>query len=373
MSPEIIVRWLAAMPAGAFAPTEDPSLEQIQAAMAGFDELPRETQGRIVAEIEERVRASKDAAIAPLLERIERARKELRVERRPDPAYYDPREFAPSEVARGRVRRAWAPADGERAAEMRGRFRPWENEPFHAARVLWDFGRNVAVASEGAPDPAGRLFNALNGYPPDSDLLVAWLLRSFDFDAEHDALALHFGHAYCDLDGTAYADVTLFDAWASGDGFDMPDIDVIPYARTVLGDRSFVSPIPPDARRAKLYDDVGDGFLRHFRYRVWIDAAANLWLNPDVPLRDVHEGLRGRLLYLFAQEDGDPARIAARLAACRTREAFIESIDEAQRADPRFDSRPRGFVADRLAQRWVVAREAYAVLREHELLAAERP
>jgi hypothetical protein len=373
VSPEIVVCWLASLPASALAPTEDPNLEQIQAAMAGFDELAGETQGLIVAEIDERVRASQDAAIVPLRVLLDRARKELRVERRPDPAYHAPREFAPNEVARGRVRRAWAPADGERAAEMRGRFRPWENEPFYSARVLWDFGRNVAGERNGAPDLSGRLFNALNGYPQDSDVLVAWLLRRFDFDAEHDALALHFGHAYCDLDGNAYADVTIFDAWASGDGFDMPDIDVIPYARAILGDRSFVSPIPPDARREKLYVDVGEGFLRHFRYRVWIDAAANLWLNPDVPLRDVHEGLRGRLLYLFAQEDGDPERIAARLAACGTREAFIDTIDEAQRADPRFDSRPRGFVADRLAQRWVVAREAQAVLREHELLPAERP
>lgn len=344
-------------------PARIPAASELEEAWTAFANALPGLRESVAAEIASRIEATDDPGLKELLALRDRARKELA----PRPAR--PRPFHDPATYGVRVRRAPVDPASADAAESRGSFKPWESAPPYHARVTWSLARDAAEDSGAPVEPLQQLENFLNGYPPDCDLLVAWVAKKFDFDPGLNAKLHHFDHVYCDLQGHAYPEITIYDAFASRTGMDMPDVDVIAYARLILGDRSYVSPIPPDARRQKLYDAIGDGFLECFRYRVWIEAAANLFVRPAAPLRDTHEGLRGRLLPLFAMEDGDVDRIAARLASFGTRAAFLEAIDEALARDPVVAAGGRRFERARAAQHWAVARAAYAVLRERGFLA----
>jgi hypothetical protein len=364
--PLVVACLVSAQEPAAVAP--DPTPEQLEDAWASFENALPEIQVGIVTAIAARLDSGGNPTLAPLLALRTRALQELDLKPARPREYYDPKVYADREFARGRVRREPADPASLDAAEKRGSYRPWENEPPFAARIRWSFGRDQAEDAGGAPDPLHQLQDFLNGYPPGTDAIVAWLLMKFDFDAKRNAVADHFDHIYCDLNGKAYPEITIYDAFSSGSTLDMPDVDVIAYYRRILKDQSWISPIPPSAQ-AKLYAKVSDGFLEWFQYRVWIEAAANLYVRPTAPLRETHEGLRGRLVPLFAACEGDVTKIAKRLADSKTRDAFLDAMDEQFAAEPSLARKAAMFEEARAQQHWVVARTTYAVLREHGLLA----
>jgi len=344
----------------------DPSAAAVEGALMAFGNAFPDIQAAAIADVEARVLKLSDLALLQL-------RKEALAGDEPLPRvatpFHAPETFTGDEARRTRLVRRPADSDGPDYADKRGKFLPWFNDPPFAASVEWDFGANRAVAMAPAVAPYGRLWNALNGYAPDSDRITAHLLAKFDFEGKQDAVATFFAHAYCDLNGRVYPDITLYDAWASGSGMDMPDVDTIAFARTVLNDHSYVAPLPADARRQRLYTSISDAFLAWFQYRVWIEGAAWLFLNPDADIfREGHEPMRRRLLHLFGQERGDVAKIAARLAAFGTRDRFIEEVDRAIAADPAPERTIARFTEPRAAERWAIARAAHAALRERQLL-----
>jgi hypothetical protein len=344
-------------------PPRDPTAAELEEAWNRFGQAPAAAQQALVDEVTTRVEACDDQELRLLLGMRDRAAKELQ----PRPArareFHDPKKYGV------RVVRAAVDPSSAAAAEKRELYKPWENAPPLASRVTWDLGRDEAIDAGAPVDPLGQLESFLNGYPPRADLLVAWVERKFDFDESLDARFAHFEHVYCDLDGHAFPEVTLYDAFSSGSDMDMPDVEVIAYARGVLKDDSFVSPIPPDAKRQRLYIQVGEGFLACFRYRVWIEAAANTFVRPEAPIRGTHEGLRSRLLDLFGQEEGDLERVAKRLKAQGDRGGFLAEMDSAGDTDPKLAEKMRRFCARRAESQWAVARIAYAVMREQGMLA----
>ena len=357
----------APVAAPAARPERDPSPGELDDGCRAFDAAPPEERDAVVAEITRRIEATREPSLRQLLGWRDRARKELAVVAAPAPEHYDPKIYA-----RGLVNRVVASPSDADAAEKRELYRPWENQSSYFGTVRYDFGRNCGLDAGGAPSADESLRNFLFGYPPGADRLVAWVAARFDFDAAIDPLALHFDHVYCDLNGKAYPEVTLYDAWASGNSLDMPDVDVIAYARLLLKDDSWVSPIPSHVAQP-LYDKVREGFLKLFKYRVWIDAAANVFVNPEAPIRGTHEGLRGRLLYLYGLDGGDLEKAAARIGKFDSRGDFLSKIDTLQQDDAGSGRKVAEFTSKRAAARWEVARAAYAVLRERGLLARPEP
>lgn len=350
------------------APAEpDPTPAEIEQACTRFAAGAPDVKRAVVAEIEKRVEATREPELRRLLDWRDRALKELKTLPAPAAEFFDPQVYA-----RGLVHRTAVGPDEPDAAEKRDAYRPWLNQTFYAGTVRYDFGRNAALDYGGTLDPDGALHDDLFGYPPGSDRLIAWITARFDFDASLDPLALHFDHLYCDLSGHAYPEITLFDAWGSGNSIDMPDVDVIAFARNVLKDDSWVSPIAPSAA-APLYEKLREGFLRLFRYRIWIEAAANIFVNPEVPIRGTHEGLRERLHYLFALDAGDLEKAVERIRKFPTRGDFLGEMDSSFAADPEGYRKIDAFLASRAKARWAVARASYAVLRERGLLAKSRP
>jgi len=350
------------------APAErDPTAAELEQGCIAFVAAAPEVKSAAVAEIAKRVEATQEPTLRQLLAWRDRAVKELKTQPAPAPAFFDPQIYA-----RGLVHRALVGANEPDASDKREAYRPWDNQTFYSGTVRYDFGRNVALDYGGQLDGDGALHDDLCGYPPGSDRLIAWITARFDFDDSIDPLALHFEHLYCDLNGRAYPEITLYDAWGLGNSIDMPDVDVIAFARNVLKDESWVSPISPSSAPA-LYERVREGFLKLFRYRLWIEASANVFVNPEAPIRGTHEGLRDRLFYLFALDGGDLEKAVARIRKFGTRGDFLAQMDTQLLADPHGNQKIADFVDGRAKARWTVARTTYTVLREKGLLAKPLP
>ncbi|MEQ8767310.1 MAG: hypothetical protein RL885_25590 [Planctomycetota bacterium] len=335
----------------------------IDAALEAFAGARPEQQEAILAQIVEKIEASEDPELRKILDLRDQARKKLKIEEALEPRYYDPKVYA-----RGLVERSWAPLDDRQHLFLETIFAPVKNEqPIYLA-VEYDFARNLGARRPAPVSPRDRLWNYLNGYPPDSDLLVAYLTARLDFDDDYDLLADHFSHAYSDLEAKAYSKVELYDAFASTEHIDMPDVDVIAFARRILKDRSYVSPLPANSKREKLYDEVKKRFLEYYQYRTWIEEAAVLYLNPWAELRSEHEPIRERLIYAIALEGEDLEDLRKRFEKAKDRDVFIKQIDKAYLEDDEYKLRIAELRKLRSQALWATAIATQGVLKEHGYL-----
>lgn len=339
----------------------DDGQDPVAIALTRFTAADAEAQARLVQAIRERIEASEHPGVRRLLDLRDRARRELKVRPYTAPTFLEQAKYAPTQSPR-----AFVDPASEDAGQQYDTMRPWESTPpYTAQRVRYSYADNVACETGYELLPEYYLNDFLLGLIPDVDLLTAWLEMTFDYDKDIDKLAQHFDKAYCDRIGNCYESITIYDAFASAMSIEMSDIDVIAYARNVLKDNSFTSPIPQNSRCAKLYADIRDGFLRYFRHRTLCEAAARIYVHPESWLRDDHEGLRRRLWYVFALDQSDPSKIARRLAKAKDRDALIEEIDRLIDKDKKFAEQEDGWAAARNADRWEVANITYAVLQEN--------
>jgi hypothetical protein len=352
----------------ALAPlAQEPAEDAVTTAWRAFSALDEAPRRAVLEAIDARLLADTDPELQRLLALLTRARAELAIEPVPEPAFHDPATYAPGPFRRGEIERAFAPPESDANPYYEQRFAVAATWPPFPLAVGYDFGKNRGIRWRAALPDADQLWLLLWGHHPQSDLLHAFLCAQLDFAAEHDAAAEHFRRAYCDLSGTAYRGVQLYHAFASTQAIDMPDVDVIAFARNVAKDRSFTSPIPANAKREKLYEAIRTRFLAYYQHRTWIEAAATIYLDPEARLREEHEGLRERLLFAFAEQAGDPAKLRASFAQAKTRDAWIERIDRALE-QPGARAAGASQRALRVARRARIGEHARAVLREHGLL-----
>jgi len=342
---------------------EDPP-DPIEAAFETFSKAPIETKNAVLAEIYTRIGQSDDASLVKQRSMVSSAKKELTIKQKPKRKYYEPKKYAPL-FPRCFASKKNAGSEIQMKVAI---FRPWESEPPFMARIIYDFGTNIAYDSGSNPIPEDALWDLLHGYCPGDDIIVAWLMKKLDFNSDLDKQAIHFSHVYCDLEGKAFKEITLYDAFASGEKLDMPDGDVIPFARHILKDNTFVSPIPPTQKRTLLYEQIKDHFLIYFRHRTWIEAAANIYVNPDAEVRPQHNPLRKRLLYAFALDDGDIDKICARFIKAKDRKKFIRQTDKLAIDDPLEEKKTNRFIIEQNKSRWAIALISYAVLRDYNFL-----
>jgi hypothetical protein len=178
------------------------------------------------------------------------------------PPMYDPVEHAPGQV----ISRRPLPLDGDVA--LRERARLLADVPERRLDPAWSYdwssGQVVSLKEDRDPD---RLFrNALRGFPPDLDYAEALLERALD-DGSQRAVLAAFAHAYTDRNGRVYPGLTLYDAWASGELIEMPDVDTLGIVHDVLGDeKTWVAPVPP-SQHDELYGKLGELFVEAHRHR----------------------------------------------------------------------------------------------------------
>ena len=337
--------------------------ERLDRAVQMFGSREPEFQQQILDDIRKQIESSTDAGVRSLISLTGRARKQLKLKPWPGPRFYEPKEYAPIQAAR-----SFVDADSADAEYQYNLMRAFENATEYSGRIRYDYSKDHAWDLGTEPTPEQRLLDYLAGYPPDTDLLIAWLESRFDHDQKLNQLAEYFGRAYCDRVGNCYSEITIYDAFASQSQIEMSDVDVIAYARNVLNDKSYRSPIPANQRRQALYDQIRDGFLAHYRSRVMTEAAAHLLVNPEAHLRDDHEGLRERVLVCFAMDGSDVDRIRTRILKAKDRDTFVKIIDQAVELDKRRLAAGYEWARKRNESRWVIARAAYSVLSQNGLL-----
>lgn len=333
-------------------------------ALLIFREAAPEVQTSIITSIRERVEASQDPGVRTLLSMRDKARKDL--DRIPfeGPRFFEPKVYAPVQSAR-----SYVAADTWDYERQRDLMRPWESDPpYWSIKVFYSYGDNKAWELPDALTPEHYLQDFFLGFPPDVDVLAVWLERQFDHDKSLDKIADHFAHAYCDRVGNCYAHITIYDAFASQSQIEMSDVDVIAFARNVQNDRSFVSPIPGNAKRQRLYDDMKASFTKYFQHRTLCEAAARIYVSPDCWIRPDHEGLRRRLWYLFALDKGDISKVRTRLVRWKDRDSMIEAVDVMIDKDKDVDFKANKWASERNAARFVIADLTKDVLRERGFL-----
>lgn len=354
---------MALIAALALAAQETDAADPLAAARTQFLAADTDVQLAVLASIRAKIARDPNAEVQALLKLRDRALAEAKPEPFLPPRWYEVDEYAPGLDARSFVDR-----ETSNAMEQYGIMRPWENEPQFAARYRYDFARNRILELAPRLSAEQEIDNYLTGYVPDADLLSAWLELGLDYDAKLDPVAEHFAHAYCDRVGNCYQDITIYDAYAAGGTIEMSDVDVIAFARLILKDDSFHTPIPTNQRQAKLYEDINQNFLRYFRHRTLVEAVANLRLNPDYVLRDKHENLRHWGLLLLALDGGDLEKVRKRLEKAASRDALIDELKRLEAADPAVLAKRDDYVARLNGARWAVANVAYSVLREQGFL-----
>jgi hypothetical protein len=289
--------------------------------------LPAELRQQVVRNLERRLVRESD----PTLQRVVSSQRgDAAYSPAPPRRWFEPREFAPNAPPRTLVAKG-TPAHRTATAGMRALT---GLEQLHA-HVTYDWLSGTAVRSAAELDDEERFANLVHGFAPNADHAVARVLAVLDNDADQRRLAAYFDHLYADRAGRVFEGVTLFEAWDRAADVEMPDVDAIAFARTILGSRSFASPIPADKRRDRLYGQVRDAFVRHREYRTLRLALAATFVTASPPVDPAYEGLLMRCHWLWQHHGEDPRQLAAHLAAAGDRTRLLDDVDRELSKDDR--------------------------------------
>ena len=292
--------------------------------LAEFEKLPSAGQASLLQEVEAAVR-SLDLPLGRLVEKIvgrQEAPKEP-LETWTGPLWYDPKIYAPALP----IPRKLLAEDDPKTAPTRQKF--WNNRvPDELGSSLrYSFGTNRILQLWRKTPPATTLRNYLAGYPPGADLAREIVLKLLDDDPKVDAEADYFEHAYSDREGNVYPGITLFDVWNSGHEMEMPDVDAIPFARHILKDASYRSPIPAGPKRTALYRKIGEHFASFRRYVQLRQAAASYFLAWSPKVSPFVEPMRDRIHLLIAWGVEEPFLLSQFFRKHPEREDFLEAAD----------------------------------------------
>jgi hypothetical protein len=139
-----------------------------------------------------------------------------------------------------------------------------------------------------------------------------------------------------------YEDITLYEAWYSGEIVDVPDVDAIPFAVEILKTRAYRSPIPANRRRVELYQRIRDHTHAYRLYRTLREAAAAGFVRAEPEIDPIYQPLVPRFHYLWSVEEDDPERVAAWLGKLQDRAAFLEKMDRTVKESPEAHQRREG-------------------------------
>jgi hypothetical protein len=164
----------------------------------------------------------------------------------------------------------------------------------------WGTGRVLQSEQPFAPDHLFEL--ALAGRAPEQDLAIALIEQSLDLGTLRP-IHKAFSHTYASRTGTAFAGISLYDAWGSGVKIEMPDVECLGILHDVEDDwRSFSAPVA-GRQQAPLYKRIGKMFHRIRRERSLAQALAASYFNADPKLDPTYSSATDRLQLFWAKHD----------------------------------------------------------------------
>lgn len=310
-------------PATPAAPAPVPAPEVL---IERYERLGKDQRSTVVRNMEKRLLREND----DVLQRIQSCQRgDAAYPLRTAPTWFEPRDHAPVATPRHLVAKG---TDSHRAATHKIAGLPFLPD-LHCA-VVYDWVAGKAVRTGAVLGDDQRFANYVHGYAPGADQTVAQALEALDTDPLQRQLGAWFEHLYADREGRVFEGVTLFDAWHAGITVEMPDTDVIAYARLILDTQSFVAPIPADRRRERLYARIKEGFASHREYRTLRLAAAAALVAAEPRIEPTYEPLCRRSHWLWQKCDYQPKALAQRFAKTPDRTTLLEEIDAAIKAEP---------------------------------------
>lgn len=296
-----------------------------RALLDSFGKLAADKQAVIVQELETAITALDlplCQTVATLCERDDAPKDPLPLAK--GPVWHDPKTFAPNLP----IARKVLPENDPRIPEARGKFLRTKNQYELEGFFHYSMGENKIYRLRAQQSPLQKLELYLKGYPPNADKAREILLSVLDDEEQLDEQGKYFDHAYSDRDGNVYPGITIYDVWNSGKEIEMPDIDAIPFARAILKDNSYKSPIPDGPGRTRLYQKIGEHFQSYRRYRELREAVAGYFLAFSPPASPFVEPMRDRFHFLIVNCGGDPFMVRQFLKSHGKREELIGAIDE---------------------------------------------
>ena len=275
------------------------------------------------------------------------------------PAFYDPEVHAPRQP----IPRVLLAEDAPRVARTRPKLLRNSADPLLDAAFRYDWASGRIVRAGDERDPERVFANALAGFPPGLDLAQALLEGQLDDGSERDALRA-FGHAYANRVGSVYPGVSLYDAWASGEQIEMPDVEVLGIVHDLMGEwKRWVAPVPASQHDA-LYEAVGEHFQRARRHRGLREALARAYLRGGGVPDDVWLESLDRLHTLWEEHSSTPTSLAEALPDVEAWEPFLEDLAQRCEEEPELlaKGQHRRQVLD--WNRWQVKSTLVWVLRE---------
>ncbi len=234
--------------------------------------------------------------------------------------------FDPRKTARGKApdRKVIEP-DAKAHQRVRAKFSRTQLLGDLQTHVVYDWCRGRLAAKEVPLDYERTFTNMLNGYPPGTDHAVARIMAELDDDEAMRGIAHWFGHTYADLKAKAYRDVTLYDAWYSGEVVMVPDVDAIPFAHDVLGRTEMQSPLS-GRPRDELYEAIKQSALLYRKYRSLREAAAAAFVRADPKMDEMYARLVPRFHVLYPECD-DSLEKLNKLLKKRDRDSLLADVD----------------------------------------------
>jgi len=175
-----------------------------------------------------------------------------------------------------------------------------------------DYAQRTLVRLPHQDDPRRRFENALLGMSPDWDLAEALVELALDDGALQKEFTA-FAHAYTDRWGGVYPGVTLYDAYASLQTIEMPDVDTLGVLHDLVGEWDlYRSPVPAH-QHEELYAKTGAIFKRLLRHRGLRTNLARAYLCGTAELRDSYGNNLDNFHALWENVTSDPASLAKQL------------------------------------------------------------
>lgn len=237
-------------------------------------------------------------------------------------AFHDPSDFA-----KGARRRKLVKVGSGKHDKIRERYAPRPLLPELHKAVWYDWGTGVVVRRAEPLTPIEAYENLLRGFPPGSDIALAHAQEEFDRDPLQRSMAAYLAHQYADLDARVYENVTLYDAWCSGQALDIPDVDAIAFAVKILDTNEYRSPLPAGSKREALYRKIRDYTFEHRKYRRLREAAAAAFVSVEPTVDPTHASVLPRLHFMIATQDGHLPDVGTWLGSIAERKEFVKKVD----------------------------------------------
>lgn len=239
----------------------------------------------------------------------------------PELPHYEPAVHAPKQP----IRRRLLDRDDRRAIREHERLvASWDFDPVRSAfRYDWTTGEIHVVGDE--RDPELLFENGMLGLVPLVGYGEALLQQRLDDGSQRATLAA-FGHAYTDRSGNKYPTITLYDAWCSGQDFEMPDVDVLGIVHTLWDDwTTWKAPIPT-SKHKKLYAKLGDVLVEAKHHRQLREALAANYLRGGAVPQDLYAPNALAFNALWDEHQSDPAALFDELPAAEDWEDWLKDL-----------------------------------------------